>query len=430
VCSAKSQAGVALLIQPLTRIRDRLAPALAYAQYSRLWQANAGSQIAFWMQQVSQGWLVLELTESAFALGLLAFFRSIPMLLLSPIGGVLADRLDRRAIVITAQALIGITMLIIAILVQIERIHMVHLIISSLVVGTSFAINMPSRTSLVAGLVPRQHLSNAIALHSTTMNTARILGPSIAGLIIGAFGIAVTYFTQVLGYVWSTVNMFRITSPPRAKRPRTSTLTDLREGFAYVARNKTMLALMLLALGPSLFGMPVTYLMPAFVRQSLGAGPEALGFLLGALGVGALAGSVVVVTYSNFRFKGRALFGAILMHGLLLVGLSFTRSIETAAIAIAFVGFFQSVYMATNQATLLLLVPDDLRGRVMSLRMMTFGLSPLGLLPMSYIAEVRGVSMAMWLGGVFTFAVGVCVLLWARNLWNLQPEHEGLLDRP
>ena len=170
--------------------------------------------------------------------------------------------------------------------------------------------------------------------------------------------------------------------------------------------------------------------MPAFVRQSLGAGPEALGFLLGALGVGALAGSVVVVTYSNFRFKGRVLFGAILMHGLEYVGSSCTRSIETAAIAIAFVGFFQSVYMATNQATLLLLVPDDLRGRVMSLRMMTFGLSPLGLLPMSYIAEVRGVSMAMWLGGLSTFAVGVCVLLWARNLWNLQPEYEGLPDRP
>ena len=196
-----------MLIQSLTRVRDRLAPALAYAQYSRLWQANAGSQIAFWMQQVSQGWLVLELTESAFALGLLAFFRSIPMLLLSPIGGVLADRLDRRAIVITAQALIGVTMLMIALLVQIERIHMVHLVISSLVVGTSFAINMPSRTSLVAGLVPRQHLSNAIALHSTTMNSARILGPSIAGLLIGAFGIAVTYFTQVLGYAVSYTHL-------------------------------------------------------------------------------------------------------------------------------------------------------------------------------------------------------------------------------
>lgn len=411
-----------MLVRPVIGFRDRIAPALGHRQYARLWQANAGSQIAFWMQQVAQGWLVLELTESVFVLGLLAFFRSIPMLVLSPIGGVFADRFDRRRIVIGAQVLIGFTMLAIAILVLIERVHIVHLVVSSLVVGTSFAINVPARMALMAGLVPRKHLANAVALQSTTLNTARIIGPSFAGLVIGVIGIAGSYFIQVGGYVWSTLNMLRITSPPQPERPRSSTITALREGFGYVVRSKVVLALMLLALGPSLFGMPVTYLMPAFVRQTLGEGPEALGFLLGSLGVGALLGSALVVSFSDFPHKGRVLLVAILMHGILIINLSFARSLEVAAICIGLVGFVQSVYMATNQMAIQLLVPDALRGRVMSVRMMTFGLSPLGLLPMSFIAERQGVPLAMVLGGVASFLVGVGVLLWARELWNLRPD--------
>ena len=413
------------LAPPVKRAQNRLVPALAHTQYARLWRANLGSQVAFWMQSVAQGWLVLELTNSPFALGLLAFFQSIPMLFLSPLGGVMADRLDRRRILLAAQVLMASAGLAVAILVLIERIHIVHLVVTSLVLGSSFAINMPARNALVANLVPRRHLSNAIGLNSTTLNAARAIGPAAAGILIGVIGIAGAYFAQVGGYVWSTVNIWRITAPPTRRRRRTSTLTDMREGFAYVWHNKPMLALMLLALAPSLFGMPISMLLPAFVKLDLAEGPETLGVLLGSLGVGALIGSVVVVTFSGFPHKGKVLFTAILAYGLLLIGLSFTHSVLAAGAVLAFIGFFQALYMATNQMTVQLIVPDELRGRVVSLRMMTFGLSPLGLLPLSVVAQSVGTPVAMVLGGALTLAVALAVLAWARELWHLQPEEIG-----
>ena len=396
-----------------------------HAEFARLWWANLGSQTAFWMQSVAQGWLVLQLTDSPFALGLLAFFRSIPMLLLSPLGGVMADRLDRRKILLVAQTLMASAALAIAILVLIDRIHILHLVVSSLILGSSFAINVPARNALVANLVPRSDLGNAIALNSTTVNTARVVGPSVAGFLIGAIGIAGAYFAQVVGHVWSVVNIWRMQPPPTRRRARASTLADLREGFAYVRRNRPMLALMLLALGPSLFGMPIALLLPAFVKQDLGAGPETLGVLLGSLGVGALIGSIVVVTFASFPHKGKVLFSAIFASGLMLIALSFTRSVVAAGSVLAFVGFFQAMYMATNQMTVQLIVPDELRGRVTSLRMMTFGLSPLGVLPLSAVAELLGTPVAVLLGGGLTFAVGLAVFAWAPELWSLRPDDAG-----
>ena len=274
----------------------------------------------------------------------------------------------------------------------------------------------------MAGLVPRQHLANAIGLHSATLNSARIIGPSLAGQVIATVGIAASYFVQVGGYLWSSLNMLRVVPPPRTPRPRSSTWADMRGGFAYVARTRIMLALMLLALGPSLFGMPLMILFPAFVRNDLAGGAQALGFLLGALGVGALVGSALVVTFSRYRDKGRALVAAILAYSALLILLAFTRTFAAAAVVVAFMGFSQSVYMSVNQMALQLLVPDALRGRVMALRMMTFGLSPLGLLPLSWIAETHGTPTAILIGGVATAVVGIGVPLWVRDIWRLRPE--------
>ena len=297
---------------------------------------------------------------------------------------------------------------------------------ASLILGTSFAVNMPARHALVANLVPRRDLSNAVALNSTTVNAARVIGPSVAGVLIGVIGIAGAYFAQVVGYVWSTANIWRMHAPPTRRRARRSTLVDLREGFGYVLRTRPMLALMLLALGPSLFGMPIALLLPAFVKQDLSAGPETLGVLLGSMGVGALIGSMLVVTFSRFPHKGKVLFSAILTNGLLLIALSFTRSVVAAGSVLALVGFSQAVYMATNQMTVQLLVPDELRGRVTSLRMMTFGLSPLGVLPLSAVAQLLGTPVAVALGGGLTLAAGLAVFVWTRELWFLRPEEAGL----
>ena len=229
---------------------------------------------------------------------------SIPMLVLSPIGGLLADRLDRRKLLLSTQVIMGITTLAIAILAATGLINMVHLAMSAFIMGSIFGVNMPARSALMSQLVPREDLANAVGIHSSTMNASRIVGPALAGGLIGLIGIAGTYFAQVLGYVWSTALLTRLQPPESRGRANGAVVSDLRAGFAYVIRNRPVLGMMVLALAPAVFTMPSTMLLPAFVKHDLAAGPQLLGILMSALGVGGLAGSLVVVVFSPPRAQG------------------------------------------------------------------------------------------------------------------------------
>ncbi len=407
-----------------TMVRDRVFPSLRHAHYARLWQANVGSTTAFWMQSVAQGWLVIELTDSPFMLGLMAFFRSIPMLVLSPFGGVLADRLNRVRLLTVCQVTMGCTALTIGTLVATDRISVWHLAVASLALGTVFSVSMPTRNALVSDLVPRSDIGNAVGLNSATMNAARIVGPSLAGLLVGAVGIASCYFAQVGGYAWSTLNVARIRTGVTPARAQGSPLAMLRNGVVYVIHNKPILALLLLAMGPAVLSMPTISLLPAFVKQELGAGPQNLGVLMSALGVGALVGSMTVVTQSRFRFKGRALVVAAFVYGTLVVVLSITRSMPAAGAVIAAAGFFQAVYIAVNQTIIQLTVPGHFRGRVLSIYMISHGVTPLGLLPLSALAEAVDTATAMAVGGALSALVVLAVLAWGRELWSLQPDFQ------
>ncbi len=182
--------------------RDHMLPSFAHPNFARLWRANAGATTAHFVQSVAQGWLIVQLTDSAFALGLLAFFQSIPMLVLSPLGGLLADRLSRPRLLMFAQTVNGLSALTIGVLVASGAIAVWHLVITATLSGAIFAISVPARYALVSESVPRALVQNAVALNATTMNFARVLGPAIAGVIIGAAGIAAAYFTQLGGYVF------------------------------------------------------------------------------------------------------------------------------------------------------------------------------------------------------------------------------------
>ena len=404
------------------RTRDGVFPALRHQQYARLWAANTGSLLAYGMSTVAQGWLAIELTNSPFALGVLGVFMSIPMLVLSPIGGLLADRLDRRKLLLSTQVIMGITTLAIAILAATGLINMVHLAMSAFIMGSIFGVNMPARSALMSQLVPREDLANAVGIHSSTMNASRIVGPALAGGLIGLIGIAGTYFAQVLGYVWSTALLTRLQPPESRGRANGAVVSDLRAGFAYVIRNRPVLGMMVLALAPAVFTMPSTMLLPAFVKHDLAAGPQLLGILMSALGVGGLAGSLVVVVFSRLERKGRALVGGALAYGLLIIVLGLTRSVWAAAFVLAAAGFCSAIYMATNQTILQLVVPNDLRGRVMSIWMLSWGLMPLGLLPLSAVAESLGVPVSMYIGGGLGALTAILVLLWRTELWSMVPE--------
>ncbi len=344
------------------------------------------------------------------------------MLILSPFGGVLADRFNRIRLLLGAQVLMGGSGLAVGILVAIDVIEVWHLALAGITIGASFALSVPARNALVSDLVPRDVISNAVALTNTTMNASRVVGPTLAGFLIGIIGIAGIYFVQVGGYVWSTLNLLTVKDGDDHPRVRGSTLVALWEGFGYVFRTPIMLALMLLGMSPALFSMPMIMLLPAFVKHDLKAGPEDLGLLMGALGVGAVIGSLMVVTYAKHRYKGPVVLMSALTFGALVIVLAFTRSLMVSGLVLFVSGFFQAVYMATNQSIIQLLVPDHLRGRVLSIWMLSWGLTPLGLLPMAVVAETVGTPVAMVMGGVLSVLVVLGVMIWNQGLWTIDPE--------
>jgi MFS family permease len=370
------------------------------------------------------GWLVVELTDSPFMLGLISFFRFAPMLLLSPFGGVLADRLNRVWLILIAQSSMAMSALVTGVLIAFGWIEVWHLVLGSLVIGMSFSINVPSRHALMADLVPRKDVANAVGLNNVSWSASGVVGPSMAGFLIGVSGIASAYFVQVAAYAWSVLNISRIKMTRSRALPRESMFTSLRQGYSYAVHSRPLLALILLALALALFGNPIVMLLAAFVKQDMTGGPKDLGLLTGAMGAGSLTGALVMVGWSRYPHKGRAVLLALLCYGLLLIGLGQSRSIVVAGALLALIGFCEAVYIANSITILQLMVPSEIRGRVISLWMASWGLMAVGILPMSAVAERFGTPLAMTTGGVLTSIVVLAVLWWNRELWNLRTEAE------
>ncbi|MCY4108967.1 MAG: MFS transporter [Chloroflexi bacterium] len=414
------------------RVRNRLFPAVAYPAYVALWRANTGSMSAFSMQSVAQGWLIISLTQSPMMLGILGLFQSVPMILLSPIGGIFADRLDRGRVIQGAQLMVLVGSVTIGALVALDWIQIWHLIIFSMVTGASFAVSVPSRHAIVADLVPRKIVPNAVALNNATLSIANFIGPSLAGFLVGALGIASAYFTQSGAYLWSIVNVNmidRVAPPPRGSA---SLFQAVRAGFAYVLRHTSIRTLMLLGLAPSLLGWPVLTLIPAFVKLDLEGGPEDLGILLGVLGAGSLVGAVTSIFASGIRSKGRMVIVALLVQGAMILILAMTRSFIQAALVLWFIGFGQAVYFAFNHSIIQLVVRGDVRGRVMSVWMLGWGLTPVGLLPISAVAERLGTPVAFGLAGSLCILFVLSVAALSRDLWKLQtdPDDDSPTGQP
>ncbi len=392
------------------RWRAATFASLASPGYRLLFQGNYVTQIGMWMQQVAFGWLVLELTDSPFYLGLAGFFRAIPMLLISPFGGVLADRIERRRLLILSQAAMGLIAVVLAFMVAVRIVHPWHLLVSAFMSGTAMSMNMPARQALISQLVSRPQLASAIALNSMSMNSSRILGPALAGVLIGAIGIAGCMLLQGLGYVWSIFNVFQIRVPPQDRRARDSSMVqNLVEGFRYCYEEKTVFAMLSLAAMTSIFGQPYMQFLPAFARDVLSLGAGGLGMLMTAVGVGALVGSIAIASFGGSRARGAILLVAAGIFGLSLCLLALAKSAPLALLLLAAGGFANALLMSLNQTILQQTVPDHLRGRVMSVYMLTWGLMPLGTLPIGWIAQTHGTPAAIFFGGIVCYVVALWV---------------------
>ncbi|MCX6023824.1 MAG: MFS transporter, partial [Chloroflexi bacterium] len=278
----------------------------------------------------------------------------------------------------------------------------------TLLTGVAWSFNMPVRQALVPVLVPKEDLLNAFALNSAGFNLTRIVGPTLGGLLIAWFGASNNFLLQAIVYFGVIVMVMQMRVPPPAPaKANRSVGGDLAEGLRYVWADKTVLTLMLLALIPMVFSMPYVSLMPVFAKDVLSVGPEGLGLLMAAPGLGALAGTLTLASLGNFKRKGLLLITAITLLGIFLVLFSQSPSLPMAMFFLVGVGACQIAFMATNNTLLQTIIPDALRGRVMSIYMLDQGLMPLGSMFAGVMASGMGAPFAVTVMGSFVLLLAV-----------------------
>lgn len=402
--------------------RRRLLPspheifrALRHRNYRLFWTGYFLSNIGSWMQNVAQGWLVLQLTDSSFLLGLVAFANSLPMLFLLPVGGVIADRLDRRRLMLVTQAAMMALALMLAVLTSRGAIVVWEIVAISFFTGLAMSLNAPSYQAMVQDLVGREDLMNAIALNATQFNLSRAIGPAIAGWIIAGAGIAFCFYLNALSFlaVILALGMIRVRESHQAAASSKlgSVWDNLMEAAAYVRESRLTRALLLLIAVISIFGLPYLVLMPVFARDVLGVGARGLGYLMSASGSGAVAGALFVASYGSLKASHLMLrAGAILLSASLIV-FSFSPIYQLSLLALFLIGFAMSMFIATTNTTLQVLVPAYMRGRIMSLYALGFvGLSPLGSLQAGAIAHYLGAPAALGTGSIICLALSLFLL--------------------
>lgn len=393
--------------------------ALRHRNYQLFFSGQLISLIGTWMDQVAESWLVYRLTGSALLLGTVAFASQIPVFLLAPIGGALADRVDRRKILIVTQSSMMFLTSILAWLTLSHRIHIWQIVMLAALTGVVNAIDLPARQSFVVDMVSRADLVNAIALNSSMFNGARVIGPAVAGIVVAAIGEGWCFFANAISFIAVIIGLWMM----KMERPRMSIegspLENIIEGFRFIAATKPMRALMLLIALVSFAALPYAVLMPLFADKILHGGPKALGLLMGSSGVGALCGALTLAMRKTVHGLSKWVAAACAGLGVMLSLFSFSRTLWLSALLLAPVGFCTMIQMASSNTLIQSMVPDRLRGRVMAFYAMTFmGMAPLGSLLAGSLAHNLGAPWTVFIGGVA--AVIGAGIFWLR-LPSLRP---------
>jgi MFS family permease len=388
--------------------------ALGHRNFRIFWFGQLLSLSGTWMQSTAQGWLVLELTDSELLLGLTTAAASLPVLLFTLFAGAVADRMDKRRIIIAAQAASMMIALAMAMLTDFGHITFGWILLLVLLLGTANAFEIPTRQSFFVDLVGKQDLTNAIALNSAAFNLTRIIGPAIAGFLIGSVGIAAAFYLNAVSYLAVIAGLMLIRLPKfrRPERSR-SVLQNIAEGFAWIRGNRLPRTLVWLVAASSVLAFPYVMLLPVFARDILEVGAPGLGALLAASGAGALAGGLALAAIGSRVRRGPLLLGASLGFAVCVAAFALSRSFPLSMALLAVAGFAMILNNATVNALLQSLVPDELRGRVMSVYVFMFlGMAPLGSLQAGALARWIGAPAALAIGG--TALAVVIGLVWWR----------------
>ena len=394
---------------------------LAVPNFRWLWIGSLGSSFAMNMQIIARGWFVYDLTSSAMDLAWVTLSFMLPSVLFSLYGGVLADRLPKRTLIVYAQTLNAAATLVMAWIIFSGNVAFWDFIWFGFFNGSVLALSMPARQAFVPELIPQPLIFTAMALNTTGWNLSRIVGPALAGLLIAwlaggdkqsAFGVGIVYMVIAGLYLTSALTTLLVDRPGVSTQDqRSGTYQEMREGLAYVFAHPRIFALLLLSIIPFLFGMPLNTLLPAFNQDVLGGHADSLGILVSAMGGGAIIGSMMMAAMGDMRRKGLWLLISSLGWAIATAFFGFSANLALALVAIALIGLISAWNMSLNRGLIQHAVDSHMRGRIMSIDMMFHGLMPLGVFPISWIAEGYGVGTALVVsGGAFAALVGLSMV--------------------
>ena len=399
--------------------------ALRHRNFQLFFSGQMISLTGTWMQSVAQAWLVYRLTNSALLLGSVGFASQIPVFLVAPLGGITSDRTNRKRLIIATQISSMILAGILAWLTLSHRVAVWHIFVLAALLGVVNAFDIPGRQSFLIDMVGKEDLMNAIALNSSMFNGARVIGPAVAGMLVARIGEGWCFAANALSYIAVIIGLLMMNVHSPARSTKHSPLEDIVEGFRWVNQTRIIRMLLLLIGLVSLVGMPYTVLMPVFADKILHGGARGLGILMGATGVGALFGALTLAAKTGVKGLGRWVAITCAGLGISLICFSFSTSFWLSVALLLPCGYSMMLQMACSNTLIQTMVPDQLRGRVMSLYSMMFmGMAPFGAFFGGALAQRVGAPITVAAGGV------ACVLgaIWfGRTLPDLRIEARRLI---
>lgn len=400
--------------------------ALSHRNFRLFWIGAFLSNVGTWMQAVAQGWLVLQLTNSAFWLGLDAFMATAPGLIFTLLGGVFADLIDRRRLLIYTQVVAGLAALALATLVATGTVNRWIVLGFSFITGCCMALASPSYLAMTYDLVGREDLANAIAMNSTQFQLSRVVGPTLAGLGFKFFGLAGCFYVNGISFIAVVVSLWMV-RPMEGREHvshgvinRRAILRDIFEGFSYVRNRPRVSSLLLLSAVNSFFGAPYFTLVPVYARDVFHLGETGLALMTGVAGAGAFFGALLVAYLGDFKRKGwLVLFGAI-VFGVCVTNFALSTSFPLTLFFLFWLGFALVVSVATTNTLLQKLVTDEMRGRVMSMFMLSFmGTMPIGNILAGWASHSFGTPHTLATGGMVVTLAAALVAIFNKRLRQL-----------
>jgi MFS family permease len=404
----------------------RLVSALRHPNYRTYWFGFLVSIIGVQVQTVAQGYLIYEKTGSALNLGIVSGSQAVAMIVFSLLGGVIADRVERRRLLVLMQAGGFACSLTLASLVMLDRIEVWQVAAIAFTFGCFQAFDQPTRSALLPQLIDRSDLMNAVALTSVVWQASAIVGPSIAGIVIAFAGLAACFYLAAAGFLTFAVALLAIKvrqiDATELKRSRAgSIIQDLKAGLGYIRGNSLFTALIGMAFFNATFGLSFLVLLPVFAKEELAIGPQGLGALYSAMGIGSLVGTLIVASLGDYPRKGLLIIGGACLFGSLLILFSISTWIVASIALLMAIGVVRSLYMTSSMTLLQLRLEDRYRGRVTAVYGLQWGLMPLGGLWAGVVADLWGAPAAVAFGGI---AVILCSALVAVR----QPEFRRPLE--